>query len=43
MEFVIPPALRRGDTIGIFTPSQPAYVFSEEKFLLGVKVIEEFR
>lgn len=41
MEFVIPPALGRGDTIGIFTPSHPAYVFSEEKFLLGVKVIEE--
>ena len=41
MELISPPALSKGDTVGIFTPSHPAYDFSEEKFLLGIKVIEE--
>ena len=41
MKLISPPALSKGDSIGIFTPSHPAYVFSEEKFLLGIKVIEE--
>ena len=41
MKTLTPNALKKGDTIGIFTPSYPAYVFSEEKFLLGIKVIED--
>ncbi len=41
MDILKPPALTKGDTVGIFAPSHPAYVFSEEKFLLGIKVIEE--
>ena len=35
-----PNALKQGDVVGIFTPSHPAYDFCEEKFLLGIKVIE---
>jgi muramoyltetrapeptide carboxypeptidase LdcA involved in peptidoglycan recycling len=38
VDILKPPALTKGDTVGIFTPSHPAYVFSEEKFLLGYKV-----
>lgn len=41
MELRIPKNLSKGDTIGIFTPSVPAYKFSEEKFNLGIKVIED--
>lgn len=36
-----PPALPPGATLGIFTPSTPAYVFNEEKFQLGLTVIED--
>jgi len=36
-----PNSLKQGDSVGIFTPSHPAYVFCEEKFLLGIKVIEQ--
>ena len=39
-EIVIPSSLRAGDTVGIFTPSTPAYIFNEEKFVLGIKVLE---
>ncbi len=35
-----PYALRPGDTIGIFTPSSPAYEDGEELFLNGIKNIE---
>jgi len=35
-----PPALKKGDIIGIFTPSHPSYQDNEEMFRLGVKNIE---
>ena len=41
MKKLTPLGLKFGDSIGIFTPSTPAYIFSEEKFQLGIKVIEE--
>ncbi|WP_127717144.1 S66 peptidase family protein [Halobacteriovorax sp. HLS] len=36
-----PKSLSIGDTIGIFTPSYPAYILNEEKFQLGIKVIQD--
>jgi muramoyltetrapeptide carboxypeptidase LdcA involved in peptidoglycan recycling len=35
-----PQALKEQDTIGIFTPSHPAYIENEEKFKLGIQVLE---
>ncbi len=40
MEILKPYKLNKGDTIGIFTPSSPAYKANEELFLNGVKSIE---
>ncbi|WP_417353668.1 LD-carboxypeptidase, partial [Flavobacterium alkalisoli] len=40
MEILKPYKLNKGDTIGIFTPSSPAYRANEELFLNGVKNIE---
>ena len=40
MELLRPKGLRKGDTIGIFTPSSPAYIHNEELFLNGIKNLE---
>lgn len=40
MQPLKPPALRRGETIGVFTPSLPAHVLFREKYLHG---LEELR
>ena len=40
MEILKPKALKPGDTIGIFTPSSPAYVHNEEMFKLGIENIK---
>jgi muramoyltetrapeptide carboxypeptidase len=39
MELLRPPALRQGDTIGIFTPAMPANVVFREKYLHGLGVL----
>jgi muramoyltetrapeptide carboxypeptidase LdcA involved in peptidoglycan recycling len=39
MRLLRPPALRPGDTIGIFTPSLPAHVILREKYLHGIEVL----
>ena len=39
MNVLKPYKLEKGDTIGIFTPSSPAYAFNEEMFQLGIKNI----
>jgi len=39
MELLKPHKLNRGDTIGIFTPSSPAYKANEELFTNGIKNI----
>jgi muramoyltetrapeptide carboxypeptidase LdcA involved in peptidoglycan recycling len=41
MDLIKPLKLEIGDTIGIFTPSSPAYCANEELFLNGVKNIEK--
>ncbi len=41
MKLLKPNKLKKGDTIGIFTPSSPAYKANEELFLNGVKNIED--
>lgn len=41
MELLKPNKLNRGDTIGVFTPSSPAYKVNEELFINGVKNIEK--
>ena len=33
--------LNKGDTIGIFNPSSPAYIINEGLFLNGIKNIEK--
>lgn len=40
MDIIKPPALRSGDTIGIFTPSSPANVKFREKYLHGIHVLK---
>ena len=40
MELLKPKSLKKGDTIGIFTPSSPAYIVNEELFLNGIKNLE---
>ncbi|MGB0453987.1 MAG: S66 peptidase family protein [Bacteriovoracaceae bacterium] len=40
MELLKPHKLNKGDTIGVFTPSSPAYKANEELFTNGVKNIE---
>ena len=39
-DFLVPRRLQKGDTIGIFTPSSPAYRFNPELFENGVRNIE---
>jgi len=39
MKFNKPPALKKGDSIGIFTPSWPANCILHEKYLLGVDAL----
>lgn len=41
MEFIKPPALKPGATIGIFTPSSPANVKYREKYLHGISVLKK--
>lgn len=41
MELLKPYKLKIGDTIGVFTPSSPAYCANEELFLNGIKNIEK--
>lgn len=41
MELLKPYKLNQGDTIGIFTPSSPAYCANEELFVNGLKNIEK--
>ncbi|WP_372370522.1 LD-carboxypeptidase [Candidatus Uabimicrobium sp. HlEnr_7] len=41
MKLLKPYKLNKGDTIGIFTPSSPAYIRNEGLFLNGVKNIEK--
>ncbi|EQC43458.1 LD-carboxypeptidase [Bacteriovorax sp. Seq25_V] len=41
MDLIKPLKLVKGDTIGIFTPSSPAYCANEELFLNGIKNIEK--
>jgi muramoyltetrapeptide carboxypeptidase LdcA involved in peptidoglycan recycling len=41
MEILKPKKLNKGDTIGIFTPSTPGYLYNEEMFQTGVKNLEE--
>ena len=41
MKLLKPYKLNKGDTIGIFTPSSPAYCANEELFLNGIKNIEK--
>ncbi len=41
MELIKPKKLNLGDTIGVFTPSSPAYKANEELFTNGVKNIEK--
>jgi len=41
MKLIKPHKLNIGDTIGIFTPSSPAYCANEELFINGVKNIEK--
>ena len=40
MQIIKPHSLKLGDTIGVFTPSSPAYIDSEERFLNGIKNLE---
>jgi len=40
MNLLKPYKLNQGDTIGVFTPSTPAYKYNEEMFLNGMKNIE---
>ena len=40
MNLIKPPVLMKGDTIGIFTPSQPSYIINEEMLTNGIKNIE---
>jgi len=40
MELIKPPALKSGDTIGVFTPSSPANVKHREKYLHGISVLK---
>ena len=40
MELLKPRRLNHGDTIGIFTPSSPAYRWNEELFSNGVRNLE---
>ncbi len=40
MKLVLPKSLQRGDTIGVFTPSSPAYIDCEGLFLNGIKNLE---
>lgn len=40
MDLLTPHPLEKGQTIGVFTPSTPAYAFNEEMFSCGIKNIE---
>lgn len=40
MNIIKPYKLNKGDTIGVFTPSSPAYKANEELFTNGIKNIE---
>lgn len=39
VETLKPRALRKGDTIGIFTPSMPAHVLFREQYQHGLQVL----
>lgn len=41
MDLIKPLKLIKGDTIGIFTPSSPAYCLNEELFLNGIRNLEK--
>ncbi len=40
MEIIKPKSLKKGDTIGVFTPSSPSYIHNEEMFLNAKKSME---
>lgn len=40
LKLLKPKKLKKGDTIGIFTPSSPAYTVNEELFINGIKNLE---
>ncbi len=39
-DLIVPHRLRKGDTIGVFTPSSPAYTANPELFDNGIKNLE---
>ena len=41
MELIRPYAIKPGDTIGVFTPSSPAYQVNEELFSNGIRNLEQ--
>lgn len=41
MDLTIPPKLKKGDTIGVCTPSVPAYTMNETVFSLGLQNLEK--
>lgn len=41
MNIIKPPALSRGDTVGVITPSTPANVLFREKHLYGIRVLQD--
>jgi muramoyltetrapeptide carboxypeptidase len=40
MEIIRPQALKTGSTIGVFTPSSPAYVWNEGLFVNGLDTLK---
>lgn len=41
MDLLIPPKIKKGDTIGVCTPSTPAYKINEEIFSLGLSNLKK--
>ena len=41
MEILKPYALKRGSTLGVFTPSSPGYIWNEDLFLNGLKNLDK--
>ena len=39
-DLIKPHKLNQGDTIGVFTPSTPAYIFNEELFQNGINNLQ---
>ena len=39
---IVPAPLKKGEGIGVFTPSFPSYAVHKEKFTLGLQVIEDY-